>query len=183
MSIAEGSLTIEEYRDLPDDGRLTELVRGKVVELDWPTFMEGFTCANMGFTLAKWIKPRKLGGILSNHTGIITHRDPDTLRTMDLAFYTFARMPMDDITDTYPEVAPELLVQVKSFGNGWPEIEVKVAEFLDLGALVVCVLDPKTRAAHLYDPDQPARTLGPDDELTFPECLPGFQVFVRSLFE
>ena len=57
----------------------------------------------------------------------------------------------------------------------------KVAEYLALGVSVVCVLDPEDPdQAHLLLPDQPTRDdLGPDDDLTFPECLPGFRVLLR----
>lgn len=58
-----------------------------------------------------------------------------------------------------------------------------MAEYLKIGVLVVCVLDPEPKTAHLYFPDQPDRTNGPEDELTFPECLPGFRVPIRQIFE
>ena len=46
-----------------------------------------------------------------------------------------------------------------------PKSSKKFAEYLDLGVLVVCVLDPEPKAARLYRPGQPERILGPDDEL------------------
>ncbi len=64
----------------------------------------------------------------------------------------------------------------------WRDVEKKVAEYLQLGAMVVCVLDPDSCSARLYF-DQPAQTLGPDDEMTFPEILPGFLAVVRTFFD
>ena len=47
MSIAEALITAEEYCDLPDDGRRTELVRGRIIELPRPNFLHGTACAMM----------------------------------------------------------------------------------------------------------------------------------------
>ncbi len=59
----------------------------------------------------------------------------------------------------------------------------KVAEYLEAGVLAVLVLDDDSRTALLATADQPPRRLGPDDELTITEILPGFAVPVRRLFE
>ena len=183
MSVAEALLTVEDYSEMPDDGRRTELVRGRIVELSRPNFLHGFVCAKIAFALLTWLANRPLGWVISNDSGIITNRNPDTLRGADVAYYSFARLPQDSKPRKYPEVAPELVFEVRSPGDRWREIYAKVAEYLDLGVLVVCVLDPETRTAHLYDSDHPARVLGADDELTFPECLPGFAVPLRNLFD
>jgi hypothetical protein len=58
-----------------------------------------------------------------------------------------------------------------------------VAEYLDAGVQAVVVLDDDSRTALLAMADQPPRRLGPDDELTIPEILPGFAVLVRRFFE
>jgi len=43
--------------------------------------------------------------------------------------------------------------------------------------------DDESRTAVVYFADRASRTLGPEDELTVPEILPGFAVPVRRLFE
>jgi Uma2 family endonuclease len=183
MSIAEALITADEYCDLPDDGRRTELVRGRIIELSRPTFLHGIACARMAFVIMTWLSQRDLGRVVTNDTGILTQRDPDTLRGTDVACYSFARLPRHENPKKYPDVAPDLVVEVKSPWDRWREIPIKVGEYLDLEVPVVCVLDPETKSAHLYHADRPVRTLNPDDELTFPECLPDFRVLVRTLFE
>jgi hypothetical protein len=42
----------------------------------------------------------------------------------------------------------------------------------------VCVLDQQTGTAHLYFPDEAPRILTADQELTFPDVLPGFRAIV-----
>jgi Uma2 family endonuclease len=78
---------------------------------------------------------------------------------------------------------PELVIEVLYPSDRWVDVLEKVLEYLKVGVLVVCVLDPKSETAHLYYSDQPDRILSLDDELTFPECLPGFRIPVKSFFQ
>jgi Uma2 family endonuclease len=183
MATAEALMTAEEFGRMPDDGRRTELVRGRIVELPPTNFLHGLICCAISFSLRAWVGERHLGRVVTNDSGIVTRRDPDTLRGADVAYYSYARLPQDSTPKQYPDVAPELVVEVRSPSDRWRDIHAKVAEYLNLGVLVVCVIDPEPKSIHLYYPDQPNRTLGPDDELTFPDCLPDFRVVVRSLFE
>ena len=183
MSVAQALLTAEEFADLPDDGRSLELVEGRIIELPPPQRFHGKVCFRVAWVLGGHVMAHDLGTILTNDSGIITRRDPDSVRGADVAYYSYARMPRDSEDDGYSEVAPELIFEVKSPSNRWRDVEAKVTEYLNLGSLVVCVLDPETKTARLYRPDQPARVLGPDDELTFPECLPGFVAAVTLFFK
>ena len=148
-----------------------------------PTFHHGITCARMSFLLLSWLSDRDLGRVVSNDTGVLTNRDPDTLRGADVSYYSFASLPKETTPRKYPAVPPDLVIEVKSPSDRWREIQTKVAEYLNVGVPVIAVLDPDTLSAHLYYADQPNRTLGPDDELTFPDCLPDFRVLVRNLFK
>ena len=74
-------------------------------------------------------------------------------------------------------------MEVRSPSDRWPMVFAKIAEYLDAGVLAVLVLDDDSRTALLAMADQPPRRLGPDDELTIPEVLPGFAVPVRRFFE
>jgi len=183
MATAEVLMTAEEYCDLPEDGRRTELVRGRIIELTQPTFFHGYVCLEIAALLRNWVKERELGRVVSNDSGILTQNDPDTVRGADVAYYSFARIPKALIPTRYPDVPPELVIEVRSPSDRWRDLHAKVAEYLKIGVLVVCVLDPEPRTAHLYYPDKPNQNLGPDEELTFPDCLPGFSVPVRRFFE
>ena len=183
MATVEALITAEEFGQMPDDGRRTELVRGRIVELPPPKPRHGKVCNKAGRLLGNFAEDHDLGHVLNNDSGILTERGPDTVRGADVAFYSYGRMPKDSIPESYPDVPPELVIEVLSPGNRWTDVSEKVSEYIKAGVLVVCVLDPEPRTAHLYYPDQPNRTLGPDEELTLPECLPDFHVMVRSFFE
>jgi Uma2 family endonuclease len=182
-TVEEQLLTIEEYAKLPDDRRRTELVQGRTVELPPTNFLHGLTCFEIAVALGQWVKERKLGRVVSNDSGIVTERNPDSLRGADVAYYSFARIPQGTIPVQYPGVPPEIVIEVRSPSDRWRDIRAKVTEYLTAGVLIVCVIDPVVRSAWLYYLDQADRMIGPDGDLTFPEVLPGFSLPMQSLFE
>jgi Uma2 family endonuclease len=183
MATATALLTAEEYLLLSDMGQPTELVRGKVVTLDVPTPRHGEICVQTCYLLWRYLETKGLGRVVSNDSGVLTERDPDTVRGADVAFYSYARVPRGPLPPGYLPVPPELVFEVRSPTDRWSEIVIKAGEYLRAGVSVVCVLDQQTRTAHLFEPDQPPRALSEDADLTFPDILSGFRVPVRQFFE
>src|SRR5947208_15438512 len=91
--VADRLLTAEEYLELPDRGIPTRLVRGRVVEMNVPAPRHGEICVNIAMLIGPHVKANKLGRLVSNDGGVITHRAPDTVRGADVAFYSYSRVP------------------------------------------------------------------------------------------
>lgn len=179
----EPLLTIEQFARRPDPGYPEELVRGRVVPMPMPRPRHGEICNKVGRILGNWVEEKDLGRVLSNDTGVITERDPDTVRGADIAFYSYTRVPRGPLPDHYLDVAPDLVVEVVSPSDRWPKLLAKVAEYLDAGTSAVLVLDDSRRVAHLYRADGATLLLGATDELTIPELLGDFSASVGRLFE
>lgn len=182
MAATELLLTLDDYLRLPENGRPTELVRGKVVEFDFAYPRHGQICAHAGRLLGEYADRHDLGHCCLG-CGIITERDPDTLRGADLAFYSYAKVPRGPLLRTYLPVPPDLIFEVRSKDDRWRKVLTKVAEYLNAGVSVVCVLDEPPPVIHIYRIDERDRVLGADDELTIPEVLGDFRVPVRRFFE
>ena len=133
--------------------------------------------------LGSYLDSHDLGHLLSNDSGVITERDPDTLRGADLAFYSYAKVPRGPIPRAYLQVPPDLIFEVRSKDDRWRKVLTKVAEYLNAGVSVVCVLDEPPPVIHIYRIDERDRVLGADDELTIPEVLGDFRMPVRRFFE
>jgi Uma2 family endonuclease len=184
MATIESLLTAEQLAALPDDGRYTELVRGRIVDVNPPAFWHGYICARLGRFVGNFVDEHDLGWVVGNDSGVITERDPDTVRGADLAFYSFQRIPKGAMPKKgYPNVRPELVFEVRSPGDTWAELLAKAAEYLKAGVVIVCLIDPVAQRAMILDNDNPPRTLGKDDLLTLPQVLPGFELPLTRLFE
>lgn len=175
-------VTAEEFAQRPDPGYREELVRGRIVPMSQPKPRHGEICNRVGRILGNWAEDRDLGRVLSNDTGVITERGPDTVRGADVSFYSFARVPKGPLPDRYLDVPPELVVEVLSPMDRWPKVLAKVAEYLDAGTTVVLVLDDQRRVAHLYRADGTTRLLGVDEDLTIPDLLGDLRVRVERFF-
>jgi Uma2 family endonuclease len=179
---APALLTAEQFAERPDPGYPEELVRGRIVPMPVPDRRHGQICSNALFLFRAHADAHELGHVLCNDSGVITERGPDTVRGADVAFYSFSRLPRGPLSRSYGPEVPELVVEVQSKGDKWPKVLAKVVEYLDAGVSAVVVLDDKHRRAQIFTADD-NRVLGPDDELTIPEILPGFAVPVRRFFE
>src|SRR5262249_46785063 len=143
----------------------------------------GYVCNKAGRIFGNFVDDHRPGWVLNNDTGVITERDPDTVRGADVVYYSYNRLPPGELPESYAAVPPELVVEVRSPGDRWPKVLAKVAEYLESGVTAMVVLDDQRRSAHVFNADGSHRMLGPDDELTFPELLPEFRVIVRRFFE
>jgi Uma2 family endonuclease len=148
-----------------------------------PGGIHGLICARLGRYLGAFVEAGGLGVVLSNDSGIITRRNPDSVRGADLAYYSYERLPRGAVPRGYPAVAPELVFEVRSPSDAWAELTAKAAECLQAGVLAVCVIDPEAQTATVYRSDRPAETLAASAKLAFPELLPGWEMPLCRLFE
>ncbi len=183
MATAEALMTAQEFGQRPDPGYPEELVQGRIVGMPPPDRRHGYVCLKAGRMFGNFVDEHDLGRVMSNDSGVITERDPDTVRGADVAYYSYARLPKGPLPTGYGPEVPELIVEVRSANDDWREILKKVAEYLRAGVLMVVVLDPKSQAAHLFSPTDPPCKLGSEDELVLPSILEGFRVRVGRFFE
>jgi Uma2 family endonuclease len=178
----ETLLTAEDYLRLPDLGHPSELVRGVVIPQRFPGVQHGFICATITWLLTEFVDAHDLGHVLSI-SGIVTARGPDTVRSADVSYYSYARMPKDEVPVGYAPVAPELVFEVTWQDDVWEEVLIKVAEFLDAGVLCVCVVDSEREAAFVHRPGRPQQTFTSDQALAIPDLLSGFILPLPRLFK
>jgi Uma2 family endonuclease len=175
-------MTLEQFVARPNTDDLDELVKGRIVPMTRPTPRHGQICGKVTWILGPFADERDLGHVVSNDSGVITERNPDTLRGPDVAFYSYGRLPKGPIPARYLEVVPELVVEVRSPNDRWSEIYSKAGEYLNAGVSIVLVLDDEDQTASIFS-DKGVEELPAGADLRFPEILPGFSVAVRRFFE
>ncbi len=175
-------LTAADYLLLPDDGRRTELREGVVVYMNLPGFRHGEVCSNVTRLIGNYVADHRLGRTLSNDSGIITKRDPDTVRGADVSFYSYGRVAKGHSPIGYAGASPEIVFEVVSPTNTRREIAEKTVEYLKAGVNVVCIVDPQYKTVNLDYPELPTEKLQGEDLLTFAD-LPGFSMPTKRLFE
>src|SRR5690242_16500911 len=137
MATAEALMTAEEFGRRPDPGYPEELVQGMIVAMPPPDRRHGKVCLKAGRLLDTFVEEHDRGHVMSNDSGVITERDPDTVRGADVAYYSYARLPKGPLRPGYGPEVPELIFEVRSAGDSWREILEKVGEYLAAGVLKV----------------------------------------------
>jgi Uma2 family endonuclease len=176
-------MTAEEFGKRPDPGYPEELVRGRVVSMPVPDRRHGYVCLRVGRLLSAFVEKHDAGRVMSNDAGIITGRDPDSVRGADIAFYSFKRLPKGPLAPGYGPEVPELVVEVRSQSDRWRDIHEKITEYLSAGVSTVVVLDPGPETAHVFSADDAPKVLTAEDELVLSGILEEFRVRVGEFFK
>ena len=174
-------MTADELLALPKgDGSRFELIRGVLIKKMPSGKSQGLVSSRIDRILGNYAEDNDYGDTLSNDTGHRLERNPDTVRAPDVAWFAPGRLPED--VAGFPEVAPDLAVEVKSPSNSWPEITEKAYMWLCYGSQQAWVADPATATLIIFRLNENPVTLTEDDVLEGGEMLPGFSTPVWRLF-
>jgi Uma2 family endonuclease len=153
-----------------------------LIEMAPPGGEHGYVAGKAFSRLSAFIEQHRLGGALfAAETGFRIVRDPDTVRAPDVAYVSAARLTQARVAG-YPDLAPDLVVEVVSPNDRASEIHAKVMQWLQAGTQLVWVLYSASRSVVAHRPDGEARVLQADDTLDGGAVLPGFTCQVADLF-
>ena len=180
MNTKQKRITAEELLLMPRDGNRYELIRGALVEKMPTGDPHGDTVIRIGNALFVFVDANNYGHVRAGDPGYRLDRDPDTVRALDVAWIAEGRIP--EGAQGYPELAPDLAVEVKSPGNSNPEMAAKAMMWLSYGSKEVWVADPETTTITVFRPNLTPFTLTEDHTLDGGDLLPCFTTPVWRLF-
>ena len=160
-----------------------ELVDGKLVGKNMPAgYRHGSIEAIIVALLMAYMRTAKLGRILSGEVGIFIRRNPDAIRAVDAAFISDARYARMR-SDTYLDVAPELVIEVMSPTDTWSEVKQKLRDYFYAGVLLAWIIDPGSETITTYDAEGGVREFATGGTLVAESLLHGFAARVAEVFE
>lgn len=148
-----------------------------------PGGRHGEVCLQVGHLLKVFLKGRNLGRGFSNDAGVVTERNPDSVRGADVSYYSLSRIPRGPAPPGYPSNAPEVVFEVLSPSDSWSESLAKTAEYLKAGVLAVVLCDPGDETLHVCRPNSPPTALSDSDVLALPEIHEEFQIPASRFFD
>ena len=181
VTVAQKLITAEEFARMPDppDGSKQELVCGEIVTMPPPGGIHGVCCSKTDRRLGNFVDANHLGTVAANDIGIITERNPDTVRGPDVAYWSFERLP--EVPVGYIEAPPDLAVEVLSPWTKIRQLRKKIQEFFQRGVRMVWVIDPENRTVTVYRTPDEGRVLHESATLSGEDVLPGFSCPVADL--
>ena len=180
MSTVQSLVTAEEFMRMSFDVPV-ELVRGEIIEMSRPDQAHGCVCANVTFALSVWSRHSKRGLVTANDSGVITERDPDTVRGADVCYFNIERVPGGKFDRRTRDLVPNVCVEVLSEFDRWREVHCKIDEYLERGVNEVWIVDPKKRQVQVFRAEESPVSFNEDSDLTSDQ-LPGFTCPVSEFF-
>lgn len=177
-----GTATPRDVLDIQQrEGKRCELVAGVLVEKACG-FREAALIAHLTGLLNRSVLPGDLG-ILTGPDGALELL-PDLVRTPDLAFTRWDRLPGRRRPEALiSRIVPNLAIEVLSNSNSTGEMAVKRQDYFVSGVEMLWEIDPDHRTVANLDFGEGVSTmLRMGDALTGGTVLPGFSLSLMELF-
>lgn len=180
--LPERVYTPEDLLTMPDGFRF-ELIDGKLVERNMGAEASQVAMKLM-IRVGSHVESRKLGKIFGSDCGYQSFpNQPKQVRFADGSFVAKGRLPDERAPRGYMRIAPDLAIEVVSPHDTAEEVEAKRKEWLAAGVKLLWIIYPEGRSVHVFHASGRSPTLGPNDDLSGEDVLPGFVCKVAELFE
>jgi Uma2 family endonuclease len=187
MQTRTRTMTVEEFRaftELPENrDKDFELLEGEVIEVPSAKQYHMLIVTEIIFLIKLFLKTHNLTGLVVGDN--LDHElGSETVLRPDVGYTSAEREP---IVLAYPNIAPDLVIEVVSPSNTLEEFKAKMRVFFEHGTRLVWLVYPKDRTVTVYERteniDKPAiHSLTATDTITGGDVLPGFTAKVSDFF-
>ena len=175
-------MTAEEFLNMPDDGFRHELIMGELVEMPPPGQYHAEIGSIVDGSLGPHVRGARIGKVYTEY-GYILSFGPDTVRAPDLSFISRERLEAIGETRGYWPGAPDLAIEIISPSDRYTDVADKVQEWLDAGARMVVVINPRNRTVEIHRSNGDVEILAEGDTLDGAEVVPGWRIAVAEIFD
>ncbi len=169
---------LEKVQRQLEDHYCLELVNGEIRIMSPSSYESDEIASELSAQLRNWVKPRRLGRITGSGAGF-TLPNSDT-RAPDVSFVRADRLRRSP--RRFAELAPDLMVEVKSPTDSLSGLRTKIDQFLQQGTQVGILIHPEQRWIEIRRSAQEPITLQDGETLTLPDLLPGWEMAVADLW-
>ena len=142
MTTAARPMTADDLLGMPDDGFRYELVRGELRKMSPAGYDHGKYTNRIGASMEVHVDLNELGETSSADTGF--QLADDHVRVPDVAYLRAERGDASGSRPGFYPGPPDIAVEVISPSDRQPDIDEKVADYLEAGTLAVILVNLET---------------------------------------
>jgi Uma2 family endonuclease len=173
-------LTPDDVLNMSDDV-LYELVDGRLVEVH-VSVESSLICSGVIQILMNHCGSPRIAHVFAEHGYTCFPDKRNRMRRPDVSLILAARMTAELFEEGFTSIPPDLAVEVVSPKDRVYDLEEKLDDYSNAGIPVVWLVYPSIRKVRIIYRGETRPALGPDDELTGEDILPGFRCRVADLF-
>lgn len=177
-------LTAAEYADqkldLPENGRWTELVAGRIVTYSPPDDHHGNVVRNLVLAFSNYAHKTQRGYACFD-IGLVVRRAPDTVRCPPACFFLNGER-FAEIDNLIATTRPAVVAEIASTNDRRTKMELKVEQYLELGVPLVWVIDPHEKQVHVFEPGRISKRYSETKILYGGAAFEGFETPIADLF-
>jgi len=137
----------------------------------------------ISFQIRAWNKQTKLGKTFNSSTGF--NLPNGATRSPDASWVRIDRW--EALTsaeqEAFPPLCPDFVVELRSPTDNLKKLQAKMQEYIEQGAQLGWLIDPKTKQVEIYRLGQDKEVLSQPTTLSGEDVLPGFVLDLRLVFD
>ncbi len=180
--IPQGEWTYQDYLNLPNDGRRSEIIEGVLYVSNAPNIDHQFTVVELIYQMKHFVTSKQLGYILTAPFEVHLAENTRPVQP-DVLFIKAKRWPATGAK--YFEGPPDLIVEVLSPSTRSVDQVIKYNAYEKAHVPEYWIADPKARMVQVYSLEQQQYLLLGDfmgDEIIESKVLADLKIMTDSLF-
>ncbi|MGI8913980.1 MAG: Uma2 family endonuclease [Chloroflexota bacterium] len=174
--------TVDDLTTFPNDGRLRELVDGRIVEWDVPSRQHCTLDALLSAELVQFVRAHRLGTVATGEAMVRIHGSVHHARGSDIEFCRRGRVSREDSRAPFALTVPDFVIEIISPSDRADLVLEKIHDWLQAGVQILWYVDPETGNTAVYQGDRVSFVTA-DETLDGGEVEPGFQIRLRDMLD
>ena len=178
-------LTDDQFYELCQanrDLRLERTATGEIIIMPPAGGETGHRNIEISFQLEAWSRQNDLGIAFDSSTGFKLPNGAE--RSPDASWIKCARWNSlnSEQKRKFPPLCPDFVIELRSETDSIKTLKLKMQEYIDNGAKLGWLIDPKTKKVEIYRQGKQVEILQNPATLSGEEVLPGFVLNLSSVF-
>lgn len=164
------------------DWRIERTSAGELIIMPPTGGKTGIVNFNLAGTFAIWVKTDGTGIGFDSSTGFTLPNGAE--RSPDLAWVRRSRWEAlsEEERTEFPPLCPDFIVEIRSASDRLVTLQAKMQEYIDNGAQLGWLLDPREKRVYIYRPNMPVEVFDQPTLLSGDPVLPGFALRLSEVW-